>query len=238
MSPFHALLLLPSLLGAPPATDPLLPLAAEPASAPIDASVRKDAPVATPLASAPPSPLAEAPREARDVVEFWRAAGPSAWFAKDPAFDVAFRDRFALLYSRASRGELADWRASPEGALAEILLLDQYPRNAFRGTPHMYATDALAREAADAAIRAGRDQAVPTDLRLFIYLPFGHSEDLADQQRSVDLASSLPDPSPRNAKRHHDIILWFGRFPHRNPILGRAMTGEEQEYLDTGGYQG
>jgi uncharacterized protein (DUF924 family) len=165
-------------------------------------------------------------------------AGPAKWFAKDPAFDVAFRDRFALLYGRASRGELAGWRATPEGALAEILLLDQYPRNAFRGTPWMYATDALAREAADAAVRAGHDKSIPVDLRVFVYLPFGHSENLADQQRSVELSAAMPEPSPRNARRHHDIILRFGRFPHRNPILGRTMTGEEQDYLDDGGFKG
>ena len=102
----------------------------------------------------------------------------------------------------------------------------------------MYATDAKARRIAAAAIDAGHDQAVPKDLRLFFYLPFGHSEDLADQERSVALCAPSGQPDSAHAKRHRDIVRRFGRFPHRNPILGRAMTPEEQRYLDEGGYAG
>jgi uncharacterized protein (DUF924 family) len=172
------------------------------------------------------------------IVEFWREAGPSLWFAKDKEFDRRFRDRLLSTHEAAARGDLDHWLATATGALALILLLDQFPRNAFRGTPRMYATDAKARAMAAAAIDAGHDQAVAKDLRLFIYLPFGHSEDPADQERSVALVQAVGEPDLSHAKRHRDIIRRFGRFPHRNPILGRSMTAEEQRYLDEGGYAG
>ena len=178
------------------------------------------------------------PATAFSVVEFWREAGPSLWFAKDKAFDHRFRQRLLSTHEAASRGELDGWLATPTGALALVLLLDQFPRNAFRGTPRMYATDAKARTVAAAAIEAGHDRAVPSYLRLFIYLPFGHSEDAADQERSVALAEALGEPDLSHAKRHRDIIRRFGRFPHRNPILGRGMRADEQRYLDEGGYAG
>ncbi|MFM9846008.1 MAG: DUF924 family protein [Hyphomicrobiaceae bacterium] len=176
--------------------------------------------------------------EAGSVVAFWSEAGPSLWFAKDDAFDRRFRERFASLYEAAARGELSGWQATAEGTLGLLILLDQYPRNSFRGTPRMYATDPLAREVAAAAIDAGHDRGVPIELALFFYLPFGHSEHLADQERSVALAQRLGQPNLSHAERHRDIIRRFGRFPHRNPILGRAMRREEQEYLDKGGYAG
>ena len=176
--------------------------------------------------------------EALAVVEFWRAAGPNLWFAKDPDFDQRFRERFLTLHEAAARGELEHWHATADGALALVILLDQYPRNAFRGTPRMYATDALARAVADAALAAGHDRAVEPALRLFFYLPFGHSENMADQERSVSLAHRLGQPSLGHAEHHRDIIRRFGRFPHRNPILGRPMTEEEQRYLDEGGFRG
>ena len=178
------------------------------------------------------------PDASRAVVEFWREAGPKLWFAKDAAFDRRFRDRFLPLYEAAAQGELNEWSATAEGALALVLLLDQFPRNAFRGTPRMYATDILARQLADAAIEAGLDHAVEPQLSLFFYLPFGHSENLADQERSVALARRLGQPNLSHAERHRDIVRRFGRFPHRNPILGRAMTEAEQRYLDEGGYAG
>lgn len=178
------------------------------------------------------------PAEALAVVDFWREAGPRLWFAKDDNFDRRFRDGFLPLHERAARGELAGWLATPEGALALMLLLDQFPRNAFRNTPRMYAADALAREMADRALRMAHDQAVPRELRLFFYLPFAHSEDMEDQRRSVALNQSLGEPDASHARRHHDIVQRFGRFPHRNPILGRAMRDEEQRYLDDGGYAG
>lgn len=176
--------------------------------------------------------------EAAGVVQFWREAGPGLWFAKDDAFDRRFRERFLSLHEAAVRGELADWLATPDGALALVVLLDQFPRNAFRGTPRMYATDALARQVTAAAIAAGHDWAVAAELALFFYLPYGHSEELADQERSVALARRLGQPNLSHAERHRDIIRRFGRFPHRNPILGRSMRPEEQRFLDEGGYAG
>lgn len=185
-----------------------------------------------------PEPALSPPAAALEVVQFWREAGPSLWFAKDPEFDRRFRERFAASYATAARGELHGWAATPDGALALCILLDQYPRNAFRGTPRMYATDAMARSVADAAIRAGHDLAVAPALALFVYLPFGHSESLVDQERSVALAHRLGPPNIEHAEHHRDIIARFGRFPHRNGILGRATTPEEQRYLDEGGFKG
>lgn len=178
------------------------------------------------------------PAAAAEVISFWQEAGPGLWFAKEPAFDSRFRTRFLALHEAAARAELGTWRLTSTGALALILLLDQFPRNAFRGAPRMYATDSAARAMADAAIAAGHDRAARPDLRLFIYLPFGHSEDLAYQDRSVALVSALGEPSLSHAEHHREIIRRFGRFPHRNPILGRAMTPEEQRFLDEGGFAG
>lgn len=191
---------------------------------------------AAPAISAPAS--LPVPADARSVVDFWRDAGPGLWFAKDPDFDRRFRERFLQLYLAAARGELTDWSKTPEGAMALVLLLDQFPRDAFRGTPRMYATDTMVRQIADAALTAGHDQAVEARLRLFFYLPFGHSETLADQDRSVALNEALGEPSVSHAKHHRDIVRRFGRFPHRNPILGRTMTQDEQRYLDEGGFAG
>jgi uncharacterized protein (DUF924 family) len=183
--------------------------------------------------------VAEGPSvEATAVVDFWREAGPGRWFAKDAEFDRQFRERFLSLHEAADRGELVDWLATPHGALALVLLLDQFPRNSFRNTPRMYDTDTSARAMADAAVAAGHDLKVETGLRVFFYIPFGHSEHLADQERSVMLNRRLGEPNLTLAERHRDIIRRFGRFPHRNPILGRPMRPEEQEYLDEGGFAG
>jgi uncharacterized protein (DUF924 family) len=192
----------------------------------------------SPALHAMPLAPAAAPAKALAIIDFWREAGPTLWFAKDEAFDRHLRDRFLTAHEASSRGELAHWEETPEGALAFVLLLDQFPRNAFRGTARMYASDALARKIAESAINKEYDRYVETALQLFFYLPYGHSERLADQERGVALCRHLPPPSPKNSERHRDIIRRFGRFPHRNPILGRAMTTEEQEYLDGGGYTG
>jgi uncharacterized protein (DUF924 family) len=178
------------------------------------------------------------PAEALAVVNFWREAGPSLWFAKDRGFDQKFRDAFLSLHDAATLGRIEQWKDTAEGALALVLLLDQFPRNAFRGSMRLYASDVQARKAADAAIAAGHDRTVEPDLQVFFYLPFAHSEALSDQDRAVALCSRLPPPSPANAARHRDIIRRFGRFPHRNPILRRHTTLEEQAYLDLGGYAG
>lgn len=191
-------------------------------------------PAAAVLNAEPGIPAAEAAA----VVAFWRDAGPSLWFAKDDGFDRRFRERFLGAHEAAARGELDAWQSTAEGAFALAILLDQFPRNAFRGTARMYDTDAMARRIADAALVAGHDKLIEPALRLFFYLPFGHSESLADQERSVALVRQLGEPSLTHALRHRDIIRRFGRFPHRNPILGRPMRDEEQQYLDNGGFKG
>ncbi|MGL6208797.1 MAG: DUF924 family protein [Paracoccaceae bacterium] len=176
--------------------------------------------------------------EAQRVVAFWTAAGPAMWFAKDPAFDRAFRDAFLDLHIAAAGGKLTGWLATAEGALALVILLDQFPRNAFRDTPRMYASDPLARAVADDAIASGHDQRADPMLRLFFYLPFAHSEDMHDQERSVALGRDMPPPVPDHSRRHQDIVRRFGRFPHRNVVLGRQTTPEEAAYLAAGGYGG
>ena len=169
------------------------------------------------------------------LLSFWRAAGPQRWFRPDPAFDAELRDRFLRLHEAAVAGQLAHWSAQADGALALVLLFDQFPRNAFRGTARMYATDSQARAAADAAIGAGFDHEVDPSLRSFFYLPFMHSEDLADLQRCVQLNEALGGESVRYARHHRDIVARFGRFPHRNKILGRESTPEELAFLDEPG---
>lgn len=173
------------------------------------------------------------------VLAFWREAGPDKWFAKDPAFDEAIRDRFLATYEAAAAGRLSDWEASPETALALVIVLDQFPRNMFRGQSRIYAADPLARAVADRAIVRGFDRAFAPAERQFFYLPFEHSEDLADQERSCALHRAAGDAeSLKWAEHHADIIRRFGRFPHRNAILGRTTTPEEQAFLDGGGFKG
>lgn len=195
-------------------------------------------PVAAEVSMADETFAMETDAEASAVVAFWRAAGPALWFAKDAAFDRRFHDRFLTAHAEAVEGRLEGWASSPDGALALLILLDQFPRNAFRGSPRMYASDALARAIADAAIHAGYDQRVDQRLAVFFYLPFAHSENLADQERAVMLVERLGEPDVSHAKHHRDIIRRFGRFPHRNPILGREMRPEEQRFLDDGGFAG
>ena len=175
---------------------------------------------------------------ASDVLAFWREAGPSRWFRKDAAFDNRFRERFQHAHEDAARGCLDAWAVSADGALALLILLDQYPRNSFRGTARMFATDANARGVACAAIAAGLDAQVDAQLRNFFYLPFMHSELASDQDRAAELARPLGGEAFRFALMHRDIIEKFGRFPHRNEVLGRSTTPDEQRFLDQGGFAG
>ena len=176
---------------------------------------------------------------AADVLAFWRAAGPGKWFKKDTAFDAEIVSRFSALLHDAAAGALADWEAAPETALSLVLVLDQFPRNMFRGKADAFATDALARAAAGRAIARGFDRQVPASERLFFCLPFEHSESLADQERAVALMGTLDNPDlTRWAELHAEVIRRFGRFPHRNSALGRASTREEQAFLDAGGFAG
>lgn len=182
--------------------------------------------------------MAELDTRFAEVVGFWRDAGADAWFRKDDAFDAEFRERFLDLHFAAARRELDDWADRPEGALALMILLDQFPRNCFRGSGHMYATDPLARYFARAALAAGYDQQVEQAVRLFFYLPFEHSENLDDQYISVELSIPLGDEVLKYALEHRDIIQRFGRFPHRNRMLGRETSPDEQAFLDSGGFAG
>lgn len=172
------------------------------------------------------------------VVAFWREAGPDRWFEKSPEFDRRFREHFLDEHLAAARRERDAWADTAEGAFALVLLLDQFPRNVFRGTGHMYATDPLARYFARRLVEAGFDRAIEVPLRLFCYLPFAHSEDLDDQRRSVELHTSIGRPWLDHAEGHFGIVERFGRFPHRNPLLGRDTTPAERAFLDEGGFAG
>ncbi|MBD8900035.1 DUF924 family protein [Rhodanobacter sp. DHG33] len=173
----------------------------------------------------------------QDVVRFWHEAGPDKWFAKDDDFDRAFIKGYQAAHMAAARRELDGWMDQAEGALALLILLDQFPRNAFRGTAHMFATDPLALAFARQAVARGHDRAVDAALRVFFYLPFEHSEAPADQEQAVALCAGLGDYG-RYAGIHRDVIARFGRFPHRNAVLGRETTIEERTFLDDGGFSG
>ena len=175
----------------------------------------------------------------KTVVGFWKAAGPDKWFAKDEAFDAQFGDRFMDAHIAAARRELDGWMDTAEGALALMILLDQFPRNVWRNTGHAFATDPLARHLALSALDAGRDQEVENDLRRFFYLPLQHAEDLALQERQVALFQAMDRPADdRWAEHHHGVIARFGRFPHRNAALGRETTPDEAAFLEEDGFRG
>ena len=175
----------------------------------------------------------------RDVISFWREAGAAKWFARDEAFDAEFRRRFESAHFAAARGEYEAWMDSAEGALALQILLDQFPRNCFRGSAHSYATDGLARHYAQRAVDAGLDREVELPLRVFCYMAFEHSESRAHQDQAVSLIAMLGDAELlRYAELHRDLITRFGRFPHRNASLGRESTQEELDYLAGGGFSG
>jgi len=168
-----------------------------------------------------------------DVIDFWFwELGRERWFRKDPAIDARIRQRFLLLYEVLSTWPAADALMSPERALATVIVLDQLPRNMFRGSPQAFATDALALKVARAAVEKGLDRALTPEQRSFLYMPFEHSEDAGDQARAVALISGLGDPEfTRFAIAHKNIIQRFGRFPHRNAVLGRPSTPAERAFL-------
>lgn len=174
-----------------------------------------------------------------EVVTFWRDAGPKRWFSKDSAFDDDIRQRFLGQHEDAAAGKLSGWETTAEGALALLILLDQFPRNMFRGQARAFATDPLARAIAAGALVRGFDAQAPDGMRGFFYLPFEHSENLADQERAVAFYKAVGDADGLKwAEIHADIIRRFGRFPHRNAALGRASTPEERAFLDGGGFAG
>jgi uncharacterized protein (DUF924 family) len=174
-----------------------------------------------------------------DVLAFWRAAGRERWYKRDDAFDADVRGRFLELWRKAAAGELSAWETTDDGALALVIVLDQFPRNMFRGDARTYSGDVLAREVASRAIAGGADGRVEPALLEFLYMPLMHSEHLADQLRCVELFRKTGHADNlKHAEDHADIIRRFGRFPHGNSVLGRATTPVEQAFLDGGGFRG
>ena len=183
------------------------------------------------------------------VLDFWflppdnpaHGQARAEWFRKDDAFDAQIRERFGALIDTAIAGGLREWEDTPRGALARILVLDQFTRNVHRGTPRAFAGDAQALVLAQALTEDGRDQQLDPMLRSFVYMPFEHAEDLAMQARAVELFQLLSQAHAGfesmldYAQRHQEVIARFGRFPHRNAILGRASTAEEATYLQQPG---
>ena len=178
----------------------------------------------------------------RDVLDFWFGVGPDygtrhkRWFEKDAAFDAEVARRFASLHADLAEGRAREWLSTREACLARIIVLDQFPRHIYRGSSRAFATDALALEAAQHAVEQRFDVDMLPVERLFAYLPFEHSESLADQLRACELTEPLAkypetDDAFRYACAHRDIIARFGRFPHRNALLGRESTAEEVEFL-------
>jgi uncharacterized protein (DUF924 family) len=167
------------------------------------------------------------------VLRFWfEELDPKQWFRSNPALDQEMRFRLGDAVDRAAAGEFDSWAATPDGALSLVLLLDQLPRNIHRSTARAFAQDAKARQVAKAALARGFDRAVAPPRRTFFYLPLEHSEDLADQERSVALFTALGDEVQLDyARRHRDVIARFGRFPHRNALIGRESTEAEIEFL-------
>jgi uncharacterized protein (DUF924 family) len=187
--------------------------------------------------------------DAEAVLNFWFGAPGSedygrtrkAWFAKDEAFDQQIRDRFGAQIEQALRGEHEGWADDARAALAQIILLDQFTRNAFRGSARAFAGDARALAAASRMVGSRQDEELPPFMRSFVYMPFEHAEGLATQDESVRLfkrmvpGSDDPDKLVDHALRHRAIVERFGRFPHRNEALGRQSTAEEIEFLKTPG---
>lgn len=171
------------------------------------------------------------------VLNFWfNELTPKDWFVKSDDIDASITDRFSGLHLALSRGVGDEWRATPEARLALIIVFDQFPRNIYRGSPLAFATDGLALKEAKAALAVGADKAIAEDRRIFFYMPFEHAEDIAEQERCVALFEALGNANYLDyANQHRDIIARYGRFPHRNPILGRASTAEEKAYLATPG---
>lgn len=199
---------------------------------PTDASA--EAPSEQPVGADPHTLGAEGPDdEAQAILDFWFGElTPSQWFARDDAVDAMVAERFGALAARVATGGTPHWAESPGGLLAAVIALDQFPRNLYRDDPRAYANDAQAVGLADLALRRGMDEGLGAPARQFLYMPFMHSEDPDDQARCVDLFAGLGDETALHfARRHKEIIDRFGRFPHRNAVLGRESTPEEAAFL-------
>ncbi|OJW51582.1 MAG: hypothetical protein BGO67_05015 [Alphaproteobacteria bacterium 41-28] len=161
------------------------------------------------------------------------------WFQSSPKLDQHICNQFEPIYKRTLNGELSDLQKTPMGALALVIILDQFPRNMYRGTPQAFASDSQALKIAKEALVKGFDKNLLPSEKMFLYLPFQHSENLEDQKKSIELFRSLKDKEGlKYALEHYDIILRFGRFPHRNAILGRQNTPEEMSFLKNSGHAG
>lgn len=179
------------------------------------------------------------PAMATEIIKFWFDAGPKKWWIKDKEFDQTITDRFSGVHKAARTGACDDWAETAEGSLALTLVLDQFSRNMFRNDPRAFAQDEQARNIARHAIGNGFDQAFPVARRAFFYLPFMHHEDLASQDYCVSLYRAAGDENGLvHAQEHAEIIRRFGRFPHRNEVLGRFTSPAEQAFLDAGGFSG
>ena len=179
--------------------------------------------------------------EPEAIIEFWlHEVGEGGWYTAVDEVDTEIRARFQPAWEAAERGEREFWLNGPRGSLAYMILTDQFPRNMFRGDPRSFATDARARAGARVAIDHGWDMAIPEPQRVFFYMPFEHSEDMADQDRSIDLMTrKMPEHGAEfglHARAHAEVIRRYGRFPFRNAALGRKSTPEEIAFLERGGY--
>lgn len=174
---------------------------------------------------------------ADEVLDFWfRELAPAQWFRKDPALDAAITQRFGPLLAAAGQGELWPWRRSAEGRLAEVVVLDQFARNIHRDSPRAFATDPVALVLAQEAVAQGLDRALPPVQRAFLYMPYMHSESLAIHDEALRLFDQPGlEENLRHERRHRDILVRFGRYPHRNAILARESTPEERAFLEQPG---
>ncbi|KPQ07208.1 MAG: hypothetical protein HLUCCA12_07555 [Rhodobacteraceae bacterium HLUCCA12] len=177
---------------------------------------------------------------AKEVVEFWSGIGPAGWYVATPDLDAEITRRFLPDWESARDGGLCEWMGAPSGALAYLIVTDQFPRNMFREDPRAFATDERARRAATTAIHHRMDMALPEPIRQFFYLPFMHAETTIDQDRCIRyLIARMPETGAENlrhARAHREIIRRFGRFPYRNAVLGRRNTAAEEQFLTDGGY--
>ena len=173
------------------------------------------------------------------IIDFWREAGESAWFTKDADFDDTVTRRFGDIYEQAAAGKLDEWAETANGALALVILLDQFPRNMFRGKAKAFATDAKAKAIGERGLARGDHETVAEDLNAFLAMPLMHSENLADQETALAWMEKIGnEANVKSAREHLDVISRFGRFPHRNPILARQTTGAERAFLVGGGFAG
>ena len=177
--------------------------------------------------------------KAAGVIEYWKSIGPKGWFTSDAEVDRTIAERFGDLYAEAAARKLEGWRSAPDSALALVLLLDQFSRNMFRDDGRAFAHDPYAVEICEKALIDGFDRKADRELFHFFYMPFMHSESILDQRRCIALFYGIgSSESVKFARIHHDVIARFGRFPHRNPVVGRHTTHAEQSFLDGGGFGG